>query len=265
MIPRKLVPLFIKKKPFFIEEASHLLEISKKDTAHLLYRLSKANHIKNIKPGLYFPVSDKSLLADEAISDPWILVPYVFPSCYIGGWSALNYWGLTDQLYLKTAVFRNSNTVTRNRSFIGYEYALFKSILCVDIGNDIVWRENINVPISDVHKTVIDVINAPISGGGVYSVAESLKTYFEEFYDEGIFINYLESIENNTFFKKLGFFVDFVKGPHHTLCNLSKKRISKGYTYLVDKDKNKKLITRWNLFVEEDIKNDYMRRNKTYS
>src|SRR5204863_8787538 len=41
--------------------------------------------------------------------DPWILANKLFSPCYIGGWSAIEYWGLSEQLFNSTLVITAAN------------------------------------------------------------------------------------------------------------------------------------------------------------
>ena len=61
-------------------------------------------HLKRIKRGIYLPVSHKALTPEEAYADPWSILPAVFPQSYIGGWSAANFWQLTEQIFNTTCV-----------------------------------------------------------------------------------------------------------------------------------------------------------------
>ena len=44
-------------------------------------------------------------------------------------------------------------------------------------GTKSVWRARTKVPVSDVHRTIIDILDDPAVGGGIRQAAECLHTY----------------------------------------------------------------------------------------
>jgi len=55
------------------------------------------------------PVPPSALGQTQVLEDPWILIPELYEPGYIGGWSALKYRDLTEQL------FRSVCVLTRKR------------------------------------------------------------------------------------------------------------------------------------------------------
>lgn len=55
---------------------------------------------RRVRRGLYL-VLPLEAQSDRAITveDPWILADELFSPCYIGGWSAAQHWGLTEQIF----------------------------------------------------------------------------------------------------------------------------------------------------------------------
>jgi predicted transcriptional regulator of viral defense system len=248
-----LKPFFIADKPFTLEEVAKKLSIPLKKASKLLHNYKKQGHIFNIQRGIYLPVTHKGLSPEETFGDPWVIVPLSFSGSFIGGWTASNYWQLTDQLFSTTCIMVEKNVLKRTKKIGRFEYALFKDSFSDPIGRDVVWRNQVPVPISDVHKTVIDMLENPKCGAGIQHTIDCLKVYFKEFYDEKIFVSYLSKIKTGVFFKRLGYIVEVLMGSDHILCHISKEYLTKGPSAIDSAIPCHKLITRWNLYVNEEI------------
>lgn len=253
MFTEPLKSLFIQNKPFTTEDAAKLLSLSTNEVSKILYRYKNQGHLYMLKRGIYIPVAHKGLAPDEAFTDPWIIVPTMFANSYIGGWSAANFFGLTEQLFQVTCLITKQKIHHKTVKIGKFEYNLFSDALSEDIGIDSTWRENIQVPISNVHRTVVDMLEDPACGGGIQHAIDCLKVYFAEKYDEKIFISCIEKVKNGAFFKRLGYIVETLLDKDHVLCTIAKQRISKGCSALDPALKCDKLITRWRLYINKDI------------
>jgi len=55
--------------------------------------------LSRIRRGLYVAVPLDARRSGEWVEDAWVVADRVFSPCYIGGWSACEYWDLTDQVF----------------------------------------------------------------------------------------------------------------------------------------------------------------------
>src|SRR5712691_11789056 len=78
--------------------------IAPDDAARLLARWSALGWLSRVRRGLYVPVPLESSTADIALEDAWAVADRLFAPCYIGGWSAAQHWGFTEQLFRTTLV-----------------------------------------------------------------------------------------------------------------------------------------------------------------
>lgn len=246
-----LQPLFIQNKPFTVDEAALLLNLPKNKISIRLARYEKQGHLKRIKRGLYMPVYERFLSPDESLSDPWKIVPSLFPNGYIGGYSAANFWQLTEQIF-ETTVVLTPNPVAHNKyNRLGFNYNIFTAH--GDFGIDVTWRDNTSVSISDPHRTILDMIDNPMCGGGIQHTLDCIKTYINEQMDETLLIEYTQKYRRGSFFKRLGFIVEKKLGATHALCLLAKKNLTKGYAKIDPTLPCTTLITRWNLFMSNEL------------
>ena len=92
-----------------VDKTVEVLGGSRSDAARLLARWTNQGLLKRIQRGVYVPVSLASFGAEQVIEDPWRLVTKIFTPGYIGGWSAAEHWGLTEQLFLLGGGIRHVN------------------------------------------------------------------------------------------------------------------------------------------------------------
>src|SRR5689334_20123614 len=76
-----------------VMEAAMLLGLPKEHTAKILARWAGKGWISRIKRGLYIPVPLESNTSDIPLEHPWAIAEKLYHPCYIGGWSAAEYWG----------------------------------------------------------------------------------------------------------------------------------------------------------------------------
>ena len=73
--------------------------MTRKKRALLLSYWNKQGWVRRIQRGFYMPIPIESDSRDVSIEDPSLAAMQLFSPCYIGGWSAAEYWDLTEQLF----------------------------------------------------------------------------------------------------------------------------------------------------------------------
>ncbi len=246
-----LQSLLIQNVPFTIEDAATLLHLPKDKTSMVLARYEKQGHLKRIKHGLYMPVSERFLTQAQSLSDSWKVVPSLFSKSYIGGWSAANFWQLTEQIFETTIVLSIDPVTHTNCKKLGFNYKVFTAH--GDFGLDITWRDAVSVPISDPHRTILDMVNNPACGGGIQHTLDCVNVYVKEQMNETLLMEYAQKYTKGSFYKRLGFIAEKTLGKKHRLCLLAKENLTAGYAKIDTTLSCPKLITRWNLFINENI------------
>ncbi len=81
-------------------DASKALSLDSKRTGSKLASLAERGWLRRVRRGVYLIVPLEAEPGKAATAaDPWILAQEVFSPCYIGGWSAAEYWELTEQIF----------------------------------------------------------------------------------------------------------------------------------------------------------------------
>ncbi len=135
-----------------------------------------------------------------------------FAPGYVGGWTALHHWDLTDQIF-STTVFITARPVPRRRREIGgRRFELRHRSESALFGTRRVWRERVPVDVSDRERTLVDCLDDPSLGGGVEPHrrgAFGLRGGTRVSWDR--LIEYADRLGNRTIFKRLGFLAEIAR------------------------------------------------------
>lgn len=211
--------------------------------------------VRRVARGLYVPVSPQNLGQSQVLPDPWVLVPELYSPGYVGGWSALEHWELTEQLFRSVCVFTSKRTTYGANEHQGVGFYLKHVAEDKIFGTKTLWRENTKLAISDVPRTLLDVIDTPYLGAGLQHVMDCLTEFRRHGSDDELWkmIDYADRLGNGAIFKKLGYLAEIL-GFDTSFVSACTERLSAGYAH-IDKDATKeKLVTRWRLWVPEDLK-----------
>ena len=88
-----------------VAEAAEALGVTRNRAARSLADLTARAWLRRVRRGLYLVAPLEAEPGQKAIpEDSWLVAQAVFAPCYIGGWSAAEHWGLTEQLFRSTLV-----------------------------------------------------------------------------------------------------------------------------------------------------------------
>ena len=119
-------------------------------------------------------------------------------------------------------------------------------------GAHTVWRHATKVQVSDVHKTIIDMLDDPTLGGGIQHVADCLCSYLKRSdRDDERLIAYADQLGNGAVFKRLGFLVEEDVSAMQLVVEC-RMRLTQGNATLDPAiSGTQRLVTQWRLFIPE--------------
>lgn len=230
------------------------LQISRMKARSLLSLWSKRGWLQRIRPGVYLLVELAAESSDDVIIDPWIVGTQLYAPCYIGGWSASEYWGFTDQIF-SSVIILTTKRINGKEQIAGNITFLIKKLDSEKIfGLKTVWKESIKIQVSDPHKTIIDLLDDPLLAGGIRSLTDMLQKYLQsEHFNLGILMEYAEKMKNKTIFKRLGYLTSILKPDEITVIEQCKKKISQGNSQIDPSLKGNRLLKKWRLWLPDDF------------
>jgi predicted transcriptional regulator of viral defense system len=238
-----------------VNEAAKILQLPNAQAAKLLARWSNKGWFARIKRGLYVAIPLESATSDISLEDPFIIAEKIYDPCYIGGWSAAEYWGLTEQIFRTVVVFTVQKQYNQHPDIKGTKFLLSKIPESFLFGLKPIWRGQIKVLISDPSRVIIDILNIPKLGGGIRSVADIFTGYLKsEYKNLTLLAEYAKKLNNGAIYKRLGFLLEQFAPEEKELITLCNKGLSFGNAKLDPQLECNHLITRWRLWVPENWK-----------
>ena len=199
----------------------------------LLSRLSKKRWLKRLEKGKYLilPLSagpkglyseDGFVLADKLVS------PYA-----IAYWSALNYYGYTEQIPHTVFVATTKRKTDLEIEELGLRFKFVTVLEKKFFGNKKRWIGDKQVIITDREKTIVDCLDHPEQCGGIVEATKGIWEGFRESeLDPKTVTEYALDMGNRTIFKRLGFLAEVLSLPVDDFLPVWREKISTGYTLL---------------------------------
>jgi predicted transcriptional regulator of viral defense system len=234
-----------------IEDAVQALGVPRTQAAKLLSRWVSQGWMRRVGKGTYVPVQLDLLNAETVVQDSWILVPALFSPAYIAGRTAAEHWDLTEQMFRDIVVCTTrpvrEKTIERQSAVFTLKH-IRKDLI---FGIKSVWRGQTKVAVSDIHRTIVDILDDPALGGGIQHVGDCFERYLHRpDLDADRLIGYAERIGNGAIFKRLGFLAE--RHPlGGALVQASRDRLTQGHAKLDPALQCVRLVTRWRLRVPE--------------
>lgn len=238
------------KGPISAADASRALNVEQTEAAQLLAGWSTRGWLTRVRRGLYVPVPLESSTSDIALEDAWAVADRLFAPCYIGGWSAAEHWGFTEQLFRSVLIITTRRPRARRVEARGATFIVRTVEERAMFGFKPVWRGKAKVNVSDPTRTILDMLDTPALGGGIRSALDMLKAYLaSKFRDPQLLIRYADHLGNKAVFKRLGYLATTFFPNEAELVAECRRRLSAGNAKLDPKLPSGRLITTWRLWV----------------
>ena len=237
--------------PFDARQAASVLDVDIDRTRRLLAALANSGWLARVRKGWYIGVPIDASEPGEWREDPWVVAATLFSPGYIAGWSAVEHWGLTDQIFSVIYFVAGRKVAPTRQTVQGTDFLIRTVPERALFGTRRVWRQRVAVNVSDPHHTVIDILDVPASAGGVLHASEALRAYFEsEHVDQAKLLQYGDRLGRGTVFKRLGYLVERAGIANDDFVEACRSRITKGVSRLDPGGPRKgQIVARWNLRV----------------
>lgn len=187
--------------------------------------------------------------------DPWVLADVLFGPCYVGGWSAAEHWGLTEQIFRSTFVVSAARVRASEAKFLGADFRIAR-VPRARIGlASKVWRQSEQVSVSDRELTIADGLASPAWTGGARHLFEVFASYRRsERWNPEALLGRLRALGRGAAFKRLGFFAETVKPRAGEVVQVCLEGRTAGLIALDPAVKSRGRISkRWGLRINVDV------------
>jgi predicted transcriptional regulator of viral defense system len=238
-----------------VTEAATVLKVSSTDAAKMLARWASKGWLSRVRRGLYVRVPLESRTADVPLEDPWVIANRLYSPCYIGGWSAAEHWGLTEQVFRSVVVMTTALPRDRKPVIKGTSFLLRTVQPRAMFGLKPIWRGQVKVSVSDPTRTIVDMLADPALGGGIRSTTDMLNAYLRsENKNIKLLMDHAGRLGNGAVFKRLGFLLERSAPEEQDAIAACRSKLTKGLAKLDRRLRSQKLITRWRLWVPDNWK-----------
>jgi predicted transcriptional regulator of viral defense system len=248
------------KTIFKIEDIATELKCSYKYAKVLANNLTKKKWVIVLRRGVYLIVPLSAGVRSHYTEHEFVIASHLVSPYYIAYWSALNFYGFTEQTPF--AVFVATTKRTKNREVLNTKYN-FVTLSKKFFGFEPTAVSTYKINISDREKTLADALDHSEYCGGIPEVAKSVWNAKEKVSIEKI-ASYAERMGNTAIVKRLGYLAESLNmNVASEILSKMRGMISRGMSAL-DSTRPKKGVynTRWNLLVNVSKETlEEMRRN----
>jgi predicted transcriptional regulator of viral defense system len=231
-------------------DAASALGMTPTAAARQLAAWSRAGWLARVRRGAYVPVPIESESTDIALEDPWSVATAMFAPCYIGGWSAAEHWGLTEQIFRSLCVMTTTRPRNRKPVLRKARFELHTVPAANFIGLKTVWRGGTRGQVSDPARTLVDMLTDPALAGGIRHLGEMLGSLLRDDSNEAARLGtYAAKLGIGSVFKRLGFLLQRDHPDQVALIELCRQNLSAGYAKLDPALPSDRLATAWRVWV----------------
>src|SRR6056297_1337967 len=155
-----LNPLARKGNTFTFDDALKISHLTTKSLQKVIYRLQQRGAIERIEKGKYLIIPIGAEKGKYTLHE-FVIGSLLVDSYSIAYWSALNYYGLTEQIPTTIFIETNTRKFNTNPKIFGVQYKIIKIKKEKLFGTRKEWIEETPINITDKEKTIIDCLDIP--------------------------------------------------------------------------------------------------------
>jgi predicted transcriptional regulator of viral defense system len=239
-----------------VPSAAEALSLDHRAAAMYLAALARRGWLLRARRGLYLVLPlefepGRLIMAE----DPWVLAREAFSPCYIGGWSAAEYWGLTEQLFRSTLVVTAAHVRTRSAQLLNHEFRIFR-VPCARTTCAVqAWRGRERVPVSDLERTIVDCLRHPELCGGIRHLVHIMDIYGSgRERDLQKLAQVAREVGTGAAWKRLGYIAELLWPAEQVLRDTATKHLTAGNVRLDPTLRQRgTLLRRWRLWINVTV------------
>lgn len=159
---------------FTAEDAKEILQTTDSSAKHILMNLVRKRRLQRIERGKYLLIPEAAGVERYWAEEPWVIVPYLADEYYVGFWTAMNYWDMTEQIPYTVFVATKKQ---KKKSSLKFGNQKFQFITLSDKKFFGFVEEKTNKTkfnISTKEKTIVDGLMHPEYCGGIPEVTKAM-------------------------------------------------------------------------------------------
>ena len=213
---------------FSFDEAKDIMQTSNSSVRHILMDLTRKGRLQRIQRGKYMLVPEKAGRDLHWTESPRVVVPHLIDVYYVGFWTAMNYWGMTEQIphtiFVVTTKRKNSLKFGNQK----FEFVtLSKKKFFGFVEQKASKTETFNI--SSKEKTIVDGLMHPEYCGRIPEVAKAMWNIRDEI-NWSTVLDMSKRVWSKRSLEKVGIPFEYFRDRARNCNDL--KNIFKGYSFL---------------------------------
>lgn len=199
-----------KGNSFTLDDAAKINKLDRSSLKKMLFRMEKRGWIERIEKGKYLIIPLDAQKGKYTLNEFVIGSILVNPNC-IAYWSALNYYGFTEQIPSTVFIQTTSRKKNQDIDLFGVHYRIVRLKDEKFFGMRTEWIEDTQINITDKEKTIVDCLDKPQFCGGIIEVAKGLRNM--DFNSKKL-VRYAKRLKNTGVIRRLGYFDELFSLGH---------------------------------------------------
>ena len=168
---------------------------------------------------------EKGKFCKQGFRDEYVIGTFVTENSAVAYWSALNLHGLTEQF--SNTVFIQTTHKKYDKSILGTSYKFVKIAPHKKLGIQHNGYGNLQYPITDIEKTIVDCFDLPQHSGGY---AELIRAVGQAKMQSNKLIEYCQAVNNIAVTKRIGYLVELLQiTDMEPFVDFAKKQVNNRY------------------------------------
>ncbi len=198
------------KNLFTSDDAIIILKEKSSSVTKLLHDLVKNNWLYRISKGKYLILPLEAGAEPKYTAHEFVLASVLTTNYYVSYWSALNYYGLTEQV--PKTVFIATTKQRNERKVLGITFRFVTLRSHKFFGFKTTQINNHPVNIAEKEKAIIDCLDQPRNCGGIVEVIKAIDEAKDEL-DFDKLITYAKKMKNSAILNRLGYILELLNLP----------------------------------------------------
>jgi len=241
----------IGKKVFRTEEALQILEGNQHAVNILLSKLEKKGLILRLERGKYMIIPPEAWKTGEYLEEGIVLASSLIYPYYLSFWTALNYYGFTEQP--SRTIFIASQKAKAAVNVKGIKFQFIKLCPYKFFGFESVQVGDQVINLASREKTIVDCLDQLRYCGEISEVAKGVWNGRKELNWQKL-LNDAIRMNNSAILKRLGFIMESLGIEKPSIIQKFQENIGKGYSLLeLNGNRTGRYNRRWRLLINVPV------------
>lgn len=232
-----------------VDDVLDRFDLNRQAANLMMSRLARKGWLRRLRRGVYAIVPLSSSSSQPVVENPLTVAMRLFKPCYISGWTAAEYWDLTEQIYNVIVVYSSTPQRKAIQEIGGVKYRIRRVPEDTLYGTVRLWYGRVPVQMASPERMIIDILDAPEMGGGCRQTLDTVRAYWRRTQkNTENLISCAEKLGRGSVFKRLGFTAELFNNPDPEWTDRCLNGLTKGITLLDPSGPRKGPTTsRWRL------------------